>query len=468
MSLSLEEKAERYLARHPDAGVPALAGALSVPPAEAAELLEAPVAPSDSSETVKPSWGSWSGAGWASPQSAKYPPEWLEREQWMMRKQGDKTPYAPWTTPDAPAPCDKHDMPTTCNECSDSARFKWGWSGNYRSGEKAEMAEIDPQIAGRVYIQREDTRYFFVDGDDVRCPESGDVHPAFIAILEHLGITYADISVSDSGVHAPYKGSFPEGVKQSSWQLDDDPWGENDDLPEIEIYPGKHVCVMTGKRVPGSAEDVRECDEEALEHLVTLNDPVARSNNQATRDGEAGASFDSGVIESHRPEATESNETTDEIKDVFKAIDMLDARRVAAETIVHRWNDDASTSGDNRAFVPTWAGAGCSGAANIVDRDKWQDTGGNGYGGPVVMALIDADRFEFEEFEDIDESNAAPKKAKGDVFWKGVQHLRDLGFEIPRYEGHNGKHKDAARVFEKAETDEEKRKRALRAMRASE
>ncbi|GAA0230499.1 hypothetical protein ACFFQF_14040 [Haladaptatus pallidirubidus] len=61
--------------------------------------------------------------------------------------------------------------------------------------------------------------------------------------------------------------------------------------------------------------------------------------------------FDS---EDYTPDATASDETADDIRDVFAALDYLDAQRVAARTIVHRWNDNASTSDGKRAFVPTW------------------------------------------------------------------------------------------------------------------
>jgi hypothetical protein len=231
-----------------------------------------------------------------------------------------------------------------------------------------------------VFIQREADPFAFVDGDDVRDPETGEVHPAFRAILEHLGLTYADVSTSGGGVHAVYRGEIPlEGVTQGVFALDTEPWGANDEAPQVEIYTGKHVCVATGDHLPGSGTAVEEWDDDALGAILRANGITASPEPTA----------DTSVdLNDHEPTATASSETTDDIRDLFHALDRLDARRVAADTIVHAWNDSASTSSGNRAFVPVW-GRNASGTANIVDAEIWQDTGGTGYGGADVMAAID-------------------------------------------------------------------------------
>jgi hypothetical protein len=109
---------------------------------------------------------------------------------------------------------------------------------------------------------------------------------------------------------------------------------------------------------------------------------------------------------------------------MMSALDRLDARRVAEDTIVHTWNDGASTSGDKRAFIPTWAGASCNGTANVVDRDKWIDTGGSGKGGPAVMAAIDMGA--------VDPQRSPQDDVNGSLWWDAVEHLRDeLGYDLP-------------------------------------
>jgi len=93
----------------------------------------------------------------------------------MMHK-GDKLPYAPWTDKNAPAPCSEHG--TTTDKCDCSARFKWGWEQNRREFEAAKMTLDDPELEGVVFIQEESDPFVFVDGDDVRCPETGRGTPS--------------------------------------------------------------------------------------------------------------------------------------------------------------------------------------------------------------------------------------------------------------------------------------------------
>ncbi|WP_134668976.1 hypothetical protein [Halorussus marinus] len=145
-----------------------------------------------------------------------------------------------------------------------------------------------------------------------------------------LGLTYADVSQSGAGAHAIYPGELPDGVKQAAWQLDDEPWGANDDLPSIEIYPGKRVCVMTGEHVPGTSTEVHEWNADVLEPLPEANDQVTddRPNVSTARED-----YD---LDNYEPEAMSATETTDDIRDIFAALDRLDARRVADRIIVHR------------------------------------------------------------------------------------------------------------------------------------
>ncbi|WP_435175612.1 hypothetical protein [Halorussus sp. AFM4] len=355
----------------------------------------------------------WGDADFTTPDSGVWPAELLERQQWMGHV--EKKPFAPWGNRDAPADCSKdgHDTAATC-DCD--ARWKWGYTDHYVDGETVAMAEVDDRLDGRAFLQQEDDPYVYVDGDDVRDPETGDVHPAFEAILEHLGLTYADVSQSGAGAHAIYRGDLPDDVKEASWQLDDEPWGANDDLPSIEIYPGKRVCVMTGDHVPGTPTAVTEWNDDVLEPLLEANDQTTEDRPDVST---AREDYD---LDNYEPEATTAAETTDDIRDIFAALDRLDARRVADRTIVHRWNDSASTSQGKRAFAPTW-GRNSNGTANIVDENIWQDTGDEGgYGGPVTMAAIDAG--------EMSHRNASPPR--GETWWKGVEHLRELGFDIPK------------------------------------
>ena len=159
------------------------------------------------STDAQPSNSGWRDVDFANLESNVWPAELLEREQWMGHV--EKKPFAPWADRDHPDA-----------DADEDARWKWGITDNYVDGETIAMAEVDKRLDGRAFLQQPDGPYVYVDGDNVRDRETGDVHPAFVAILEHLGLTYADVSQSAGGVHAQYRGTLPDGVKQAAWQLD--------------------------------------------------------------------------------------------------------------------------------------------------------------------------------------------------------------------------------------------------------
>jgi hypothetical protein len=378
----------------------------------------------------------------------RWPAALLATPAWMLRKVG-KSPWSPWTDPDAPVlctPCSEDhdsrdgDSAVRCSECDHSARYKWGPKGAL--DESREHVHTDAATAldwrdkhpqardDLVFIQSPDDPFAFVDLDDVRCPETGAVHPAAIDVLDALGVTYTDVSTSGTGLHAYYRGTLPDGVKQAVWELDSEAWGANDDddLPAVEIYDGKHVCIATGRHLSGTGTRVEPWDDAALRDLLDAHDLLPSDDAPSAADREAFDPVD------YDADATTSDETTGDARDVFAALDRLDARRVAARTIVSSWNDDANTTGDYRAFAPTW-GPNANGTANIVDREKWQDTGGTGYGGPAVMAAIDAGL--------VDE-RAQSSDVDGETWVKAIDHLRSLGFDVPEYDPTHGADADAS------------------------
>lgn len=371
-------------------------------------------------EPAPPTIDSWATAEFNEPETGTWPPAQIKRDAWMCRAES-KAPYAPWAGADAPVECNHpdHDEAATCAECGHHAGYKWGSDGSreHVHADHAiarEWAEMDPSLSSDlVFIQRDDDPLAFVDGDDVRDPDTGDVHPAFRAMLEHLGVTYADVSTSGSGVHAVYRGEIPlDGVPEATFDLDTEPFGANDDPPAIEIYDGKHVCIATGDHVGGTGTEVAEWCDDALADIL-------RANGYEERE-QIGA--DTSVdLDDHEPKATNSDETTDDIRDVFRALDRLDPKRVGERTIVREW-----TRG-RRSFLPTWGSSDDNGTANYIDDRIWHDTGrAGGYGGPAVMAAIDANL--------ITHRGAEPSDVSGKTFFQALDHLRDLGFSIPEYE----------------------------------
>jgi len=371
---------------------------------EAVSLAASVLADPPEVETTETTPETWEEATFGDTTPGVYPPEMVDYDGWMTHK-GDKLPYAPWTDPDAPAPCSKHG--TTADECDCSARYKWGWESNRRPFEKAHMALDDGRLEGLVFIQTEADPFVFVDGDDVRCPETGEVHPAFVALLEHFGLTYADVSTSGAGVHAIYRGDLPADETVATWEIDTEPWGANDDEPAIEIYSGKHVNVTTGDHVVGTPENVAVWDAETAHQILEVNGCVGKTPREELQEAYDG--FDGG---------SDSGNSTDHID----ALKRLDARRVAEDTIVKEWT---SSSNDRlRSFLPTWGDSTDGGTANFVGENFWTDDGENGgRGGPIEMALID--------LGELRNKNAEIGWGKKSDYWTGYEHLRDLGFNLP-------------------------------------
>lgn len=136
-----------------------------------------------------------------------------------------------------------------------------------------------------------------LDWDDVRDPETGEVHPVCAWALEELG-GYAEISQSGEGIHQFAFGEIPGGMKKFLRHIDDDPF-VGDDLPMVEMYASGRLTAMTGRHVDGTGEDVVE-GQDLIDELCwrfgqasnnstdTPTDPFASERD----DGQAGGGED--------------------------------------------------------------------------------------------------------------------------------------------------------------------------------
>jgi hypothetical protein len=382
------------------------------------ETADTPDTEDDETADTDTAASTWAAVDWHTTETGVYPVAWAERRQWMGHTPGEKQPFAPWGDRDAPADCDDH--PTTAAECHCDARWKWGYTGHYATLDDArEWAEKHPKLAGLTYLLLDDDPHAFVDGDDVRCPETGDIHPAFTEALERLGVSYADVSVSGSGIHVVYEGDLPKRVNQVVKDVDSEPWGANDDPPTVEIYDHKHVCVATGQKISDTPTTVRQWDSDGLETLLDGWGELPDEPVSAERSDQ----FDA---EKYDATATSADETATDVRDVFAAIDRLNARHVAEDTICDEWLEPRTA--ENRCFRPTWARSDYTGTAVYCDRDKFVDTGNrNGYGGPVCMAAVDCPDLTVTDRD-------CPGAVDGETWWRAVDHLRDLGYDLPEFE----------------------------------
>jgi len=86
-----------------------------------------------------------------------------------------------------------------------------------------------------------------LDWDDVRIPETGEVHPVCAkALTESDG--YAEVSQSGEGIHQFVFGEIPGGFSKFLRHIDDEPF-VGDDLPMVEMYCSGRLTAMTGNHV---------------------------------------------------------------------------------------------------------------------------------------------------------------------------------------------------------------------------
>lgn len=349
-----------------------------------------------------------------------FPQELNENERWMGQATWAKAPYAPWGDPDAPVPCNNHERDVTCNKCECDARAKWKTDHHYVTGDEVDLAQLGRPVDNRCYIFSDDDGYLMVDMDDVRCPNTGAVHPVALAFLAWTGPTWIEVSSSGTGLHAVYNGDLPGRLKAPKPVIDTELWGSitpdedqvvEDVLPVIEMYSTKHVMVATGKTVPSAPLEVRDPDMSAVEaFLIAAGEYTPDDDTGSDASDEQDADVDVGTG------------NADEIRD---AIDNLDARRVAEKTICEEWLDPFGT--ECRAFRPSWASSSYNGTAVFCTPDGFIDSGRRGgCGGPVVMAAVD-----MKLMRDMDAEYGC---VTGSEWWDAVDHLRGLGFDIPEYE----------------------------------
>jgi len=299
--------------------------------------------------------------------------------------------------------------------------MSWSEPELWRDAEDVRMATVDPRIEGPgIVLQHEDDPYadwadpfFVVDYDDVRDSETGAVHPT---VAEHITAadSYADVSTSGTGVHIIARGALPDDVKQASFEIDDEPWGENEDPPSVEIYDGKKVCAVTGEHVPGTPKTVEQWDDDGLEQVLDEH------LDEDDRVDDASHDTDSPDLDGYEPSATSSTEETDDIRDVYAAIDRLDPGDLPLRTSKagedatgwEKWDPStyrSSSSGESLHRAPH--------ENTFYDHKEGQTFG--------VLGL-----FAYEQ-------GIITKpwaQLSGSDWWDAVEQAREEGADIPEYE----------------------------------
>jgi len=370
-------------------------------PPEAGSPRSNPGGDANVSRSSSPESGTALDADFSTTAPDTHPPALVDAEQWMVRGEAlpphgrEKAPYAPW---------------------ADTDGARWGQEANRAGADTArEWADRDPRADGLAFIQTDADPFAFVDGDDVRDPDTGDVHPVFCALLAHLGATYTDVSTSGTGVHAYYyapDGLPLDGKGQATFAIDTEPWGANDDAPTVEIYANKHVCVTTGDHVNGTPADARPWDADALWAILEANEygdeeRVAHDTDRDRPD-----------LEEYDPAATAADETTAEVRDVLAAVDRLTVRDLPLDT--RRTGEDATGWG---TFDPSYR-ASESGASLHKPPDEpvfYDHKEGESFG---LLGLFAAEQGILSKPWD---------RLAGGEWWDAVDAAREAGAAIPKY-----------------------------------
>ncbi len=142
-------------------------------------------------------------------------------------------------------------------------------------------------------------------------------------------------------------------------------------------------------------------------------------------------------------------ETTDELEVVKSTIENINVADLA-KSLSSGVNDDR----DPMRFDPSWR-TSSTGESCFADRDKFVDLKEGGGGGALKLVALDRGII-----------SIATADLRGDDYWRAVEALREEGYSIPLFEGHDGKHADVLRLHKTPEDDEERKRQTMRALLA--
>lgn len=391
--LSLAQRVARYTERHPDAGVPQVAGALDESPAAVAALLDEKEhqprnAAGDAADEDLPRLTAESGVFG----------ETTEYDCWIPWRylDGRKQPHAVYADND-------DDM-------------SWSDPDLWRDHESVRLACTDPRLEGPgIVLQDADDPYadwadpwFVVDYDDVRDPETGEVHPVAAEHVERAA-SYTDISTSGTGVHIIARGQLPEDVKTIQGALPDHAAFPD---AEIEVYDGKRFVAMTGDHVHGTPTETTDA-QAFLEDIVDtfVDDDARRTTSTPHPDAD-----------DWEPEYDADDladlDTTDDIQAVFDACRQVEPRDIRLRSTLTDERADGTKS-----FDPSWE------TSDSGTRLGWDpDIGWIYRKGDIGLDAIQVVALE-------ERLITSPRDyPAGENWWDAVEALRDRGARIPEYD----------------------------------
>jgi hypothetical protein len=320
-----------------------------------------------------------------------YPSDILSRDTWFVWKETNerKIPRAPWNNPEWH---DKYESAQDPDVWTD-ADTALTWADR--------LPGFEPAINIRDRDEYPEENLVFFDFDDVRDPDTGDIHPVALEIVADAD-TYAQVSTSGTGIHALGYGEFPDHVKSVKADLPTE-LGFPD--AEIEVYESARFVAMTGDKMDDFSDEVCECQaviDDVCERFVTT--PASRPD-ELEREPDLSR------------EELADIETTDDMSDVFDAIKHTGPRDIRLRSTVSGERGDGTKS-----MNPSWAQSKSGTRLAEVDGGWVYRKGMVGLDALQVVAL--------EERIISDET----KYPSGGDFWDAVDALRERGAHIPEYD----------------------------------
>ena len=194
---------------------------------------------------------------------ATYPGPITDREYWVtwiLDGHDRKRPVAPWQSGHAyPAKwaegLDEEERPETAfEEARRWAEFDLDDAG-LALPEDAKSDELRLGIILPADRPPREERVTLIDWDDVRDPETEEIHPVAAEYIAEYG-GYVEVSRSGEGLHQYVLGGLRKRGKFIA-PIDEEPF-VGDDLPQVEIYDGGRHVAMTGEHVVGADADAVE------------------------------------------------------------------------------------------------------------------------------------------------------------------------------------------------------------------
>jgi hypothetical protein len=169
-----------------------------------------------------------------------------------------KQPVDPNSRGDA-APCEwRDDLPDEEHPATDFDVVT-RWDGlKIGTDIEAPPRVLSDELGTGIIIPPEESRdggpVTLIDWDDVRDPETGEIHPTCAWALDELD-TYAEISQSGEGVHQFVFGDIPGSHRKYLRHVDDEAF-VGDDRPMFEMYSSGRLTAMTGDHIEDTGTDV--------------------------------------------------------------------------------------------------------------------------------------------------------------------------------------------------------------------